>query len=144
VRGNRSKLAPSYKAYARAAPATLIPTMSLAAYDLLTSVTNIVLLLTLFIGVFVAAASLRRVGRPAVLALLAFVLTIVGILATGAAVAFVRSDAIDPSPKFLALGAGNAAHALSQVIAYALLYVALFGRPVPGPASQGMQSGPAA
>ena len=102
--------------------------MSIDAYDLLSSVMIVIVLLTLFVGVFLAAASLRRVGRPAALALLAFVLPIAGTLAGWGAVAFVRSDAIDVRPKFLALGAGNVAHALSLVVSYAILYVALFAR----------------
>ena len=55
-------------------------------------------------------------------------LPIVGTLAGWGAVAWVRSDAIDPRPKFLALGAGNVAHGLSLVVSYIILYVALFAR----------------
>jgi len=89
---------------------------------------TVLVLLTLLVGTFIAGASLRRLGRRAALALLAFVLPIVGTLAGWGAVAFVRSDAIDPRPKFLALGAGNVAHALSLVVSYVILYVALFAR----------------
>ena len=102
--------------------------VSIDAYDILSSVMTVLVLLTLLVGTFIAGASLRRLGRPAALALLAFVLPIVGTLAGWGAVAFVRSDAIDIRPKFLALGAGNVAHALSLIVSYVILFVVLFAR----------------
>jgi hypothetical protein len=102
--------------------------VSIDAYDILSSVMTVLVLLTLLIGTFIAGVSLRRLGRPAALALLAFVLPIVGTLAGWGAVAFVRSDAIDIRPKFLALGVGNVAHALSLVVSYVILYYVLFAR----------------
>ncbi|HEY8089608.1 MAG TPA: hypothetical protein VIF09_17230 [Polyangiaceae bacterium] len=102
--------------------------MSLNAYEVLASTMTVLVLLALLASAFAAGASIRRVGRPAALAVLAFVLPLVGTLAGWAAVAFVRSDAIDPGPKFLALAAGNVAHGLSQIVSCALLCVALLAR----------------
>lgn len=102
--------------------------MSLDAYDRLASVMTVLVLLTLSVGTIIAAVSWRRMGRPAGLALVAFVLPIVGTLAGWGAVAFVRSEGIEPGPKFLALAAGVVAHALSQILSYVILYVLLFAR----------------
>ncbi len=104
------------------------PIMSLSSYEFLSALTAILELVTLFVGLFLSAAALQRLGRPAALALLAFVLQIFGLLASAGALALVRSSAIDPAPKFLALGAGNAASCVAMVVSYGLLFMALFAR----------------
>jgi hypothetical protein len=102
--------------------------VSIDTYDLLASVMTVLVLLTLLVGTFIAGVSVRRLGRPAALALLAFVLPIVGTLAGWGAVALVRSEAIDIRPKYIALGVGNLVHALSLIVSYVILYYVLFAR----------------
>ena len=101
--------------------------MSYAALTLLSSIGILAVLLTLLVGAFLAGLAMRR-GRTGVLPLLAFVIAMVGILSSGAATAFVRSESIEPGPKFLALAGGNLVHVVSLVVSYVLLFVALFGR----------------
>ena len=112
--------------------------MSIDAYDLLYSIMTVLVLVTLFVGTFIAAASLRRLGRPAALALLAFVLPILGMLAARGAVAFVRSDTIEPGPKYLALGASNAVHGVLTIASYVMFMVVTFTRrPQASPGERG-------
>jgi hypothetical protein len=100
--------------------------MRIETYELLNSIGTFATLLTLVVGIGLSLFAMQR-GRPALLALLAFAILIVGILSSGAAVGYVTSRAIAPEPKYLALGAGSLAYTLSFVVAYVLIFVALFG-----------------
>jgi hypothetical protein len=100
--------------------------MSMTFYELLGSAQLVLVLITLALGVGLSLFAMQR-GRQGVLPLLAFSIAIVGILASRAAVAYVRSGSIGPEPKFLVLGVGSLAHTVALVISYALLFVALFG-----------------
>jgi hypothetical protein len=100
--------------------------MSMSFYDFLSTAEMSLVLLTLALGVGLAVLAMQR-GRQGLLPLMAFVLAIVGILSSRAAVAYVRSGAMGPDPKFLVLGVGNLSHTLANVISYVLIYVALFG-----------------
>ncbi len=98
-------------------------------HDLVGSLSNVALLVTWFVGIFLAAAAMRkRKGAAPTLALVACIVPIVGLLAGWGAFFILRSEAADVSRKFALLTMSTAFRALSIVISYAMLYLALFSR----------------